>query len=90
MQDEQELVHVRSLVRESERQIEFQRKIIAALRGASQPTRAAEKFLLRLQETLQTRRDHRDAMAARVYGLEFDPEGPVTGQPEARQISAGI
>jgi len=83
MQDERELDHARSLVRESEKQIEFQQKIIAALRDTSRPTRAAEKFLLRLQDTLQARRDHRDAMAAKLYGLEFEAARPETGQPEA-------
>jgi len=90
MQNEQELDHARSLVRESEKQIEFQQKIIAALRNTGRPTRAAERFLLRLQDTLQARRDHRDAMAAKLYGLEFEPATPETGRSETRASAGDI
>lgn len=74
MQTDHDLDHARALVRDSETQIDFQQRIIEALRSNGQPTRAADKFMLRLKDTLQARRDHRDAVATRVYGLELTDE----------------
>lgn len=74
MQTEYDLDRAKQLVADSEKHIDFQQKIIEALHAAGQPTRAADKFMLRLKDTLQARRDHRDSVAATVHDLELSNE----------------
>jgi hypothetical protein len=71
MHTENELEIARLLVVEAEKQIEMQQKIIDTLRVEGRRTSVAEKFLSRLQVTLFQRQNHRDEVAARLYGLDF-------------------
>jgi hypothetical protein len=74
MKTEQDLQHAQSLVRDSEEQVDSQQQAIELLRSNGQPTRAADRFMSRLRDTLQARRDHRDAVANQINSAKLGNE----------------
>ena len=60
--DEDDMTAVDSGIALMERGIRQQERIITELRRLGEPTQLAEKFLLRLRDTLETRRHYRDRM----------------------------
>jgi hypothetical protein len=62
--DDQDMTAVNGGIATSERSIATQEKIVAELRRLGEPTHLAEKFLLRLRDTLEMRRHYRDKLVA--------------------------
>jgi hypothetical protein len=62
--DDQDMTAVTSGIATSERSIATQEKIVAELRRLGEPTHLAEKFLTRLRDTLEMRRQYRDKLMA--------------------------
>ena len=60
--DKDDMTAVDSGIALMERGIRQQERIITELRRLGEPTQLAEKFLLRLRDTLETRRHYRDRM----------------------------
>lgn len=60
--DEDDMTEVDSGIALMERGIRQQERIISELRRLGEPTQLAEKFLLRLRDTLEMRRHYRDRM----------------------------
>lgn len=53
-------------VLESQRKLAVHRQVVAELDRLGQPTRLAEKFLLRLEEALDSHRRERDGISSRM------------------------
>lgn len=62
--DDQDMTAVTSGIATGERGIATQEKILAELQRLGEPTHLAEKFLLRLRDTLETRKHYRDKLVA--------------------------
>ena len=62
--DDQDLTAVSNGIATSERHIAAQEKILAELQRLGEPTHLAEKFLIRLRDTLEMRRHYRDKLAS--------------------------
>jgi hypothetical protein len=62
--DDQDMTAVNSGIATAERGISHQEKIVAELHRLGEPTHLAEKFLVRLRETLEMRRQYRDKLIA--------------------------
>lgn len=60
--DEDDMTEVDSGIAMMERGIRQQERIIAELRRRGEPTYLAERFLIRLRDTLETRLHYRDRM----------------------------
>ena len=60
--DEDDMLEVDNGIAMMERGIRQQESIIAELRRLGEPTHLAEKFLMRLRDTLETRRHYRERM----------------------------
>jgi hypothetical protein len=60
--DEDDMTAVDNGIALMERGIRQQERIISELRRLGEPTQLAEKFLLRLRDTLEARRHYRDRM----------------------------
>jgi hypothetical protein len=71
--DQDDMTEVDGGIAWMERGIRQQEKIIVELRRRGEPTQLAERFLLRLRDTLEARRHYRDRMT--VQSLES--QGPV-------------
>ena len=69
--DKDDMTAVDSGIALMERGIRQQERIITELRRLGEPTQLAEKFLLRLRDTLETRRHYRDRML--VESAEASP-----------------
>ena len=64
--DKDDMTAVDSGIALMERGIRQQERIFCELRRLGEPTQLAEKFLLRLRDTLETRRHYRDRMLVDV------------------------
>lgn len=64
--DEDDMTAVDRGIALMERGIRQQERIISELRRLGEPTQLAEKFLMRLRDTLETRRHYRDRMLVDV------------------------
>lgn len=62
--DDQDMTAVNGGIATSERGIAAQEKIVAELRRLGEPTHLAEKFLIRLRDTLEMRRQYRDKLVS--------------------------
>ena len=62
--DDQDMTAVNSGITTAERGISHQEKIVAELHRLGEPTYLAEKFLVRLRDTLEMRRQYRDKLMA--------------------------
>lgn len=60
--DEDDMTEVDSGIALMERGIRQQERIIGELRRLGEPTQLAERFLMRLRDTLEARRHYRDRM----------------------------
>lgn len=66
--DEDDLEAMNSGIARMERGITHQEKIVAQLMQLGEPTHLAEKFLARLRDTLEMRRQHRDRLVQAKSG----------------------
>jgi hypothetical protein len=71
--DEDDMTAVDGGIALMERGIRQQERIIAELRRLGEPTQLAEKFLLRLRDTLETRRYYRDRMLVENTDVRPNP-----------------
>ena len=62
--DDNDMTAVISGIATSERSIAAQEKIVAKLRRLGEPTHLADKFLVRLRDTLEMRKHYRDKLMA--------------------------
>ena len=69
--DDKDMTALNSGIITAERGISQQEKIVAELRRLGEPTHLAEKFLVRLRDTLEMHRQHRDKlMASKAEALQ--------------------
>lgn len=60
--DDHDMTAVSSGITTAERGISHQEKVVAELRRLGEPTHLAEKFLIRLRDTLEMRKLYRDKL----------------------------